>query len=154
MYFSATSCCRSGGYNRVFFRNTASHDPEELTAYEIGCKTQFLDSTLQINGSFYLYDYTNIHTSATEVTSLGGASTSVLEAPGARLTGIETEVLWLASENLSLGGNFSYTPNEYTKGLLILDPASVATPTSLYPDRDTNRKNINGNQLLQVPELK
>ena len=36
----------------------------------------------------------------------------------------------------------------------ILDPASVETPTSLYPDRETNRKNINGNQLLQVPELK
>ena len=33
-------------------------------------------------------------------------------------------------------------------------PASVETPTSLYPDRETNRKNINGNQLLQVPELK
>ena len=154
MYFSATSGYRSGGYNLVFFSNTADYDPEELTAYEIGYKTQFLDNTLQINGSFYLYDYETIHTVATEVTSLGGTSTSVLEAPGAEVMGIEAEVLWLATDSLTLGGNFSYTPNEYTKDLLILDPASVETPTSLYPDRETNRKNINGNQLLQVPELK
>ncbi len=154
MYFSATSGYRSGGYNLVFFSNTADYDPEELTAYEIGYKTQFLDNTLQINGSFYLYDYESIHTVATEVTSLGGTSTSVLEAPGAEVMGIEAEVLWLATDSLTLGGNFSYTPNEYTKDLEILDPASVETPTSLYPDRETNRKNINGNQLLQVPELK
>ena len=41
MYFSATSGYRSGGYNLVFFSNTADYDPEELTAYEIGYKTQF-----------------------------------------------------------------------------------------------------------------
>ena len=154
MYFSATSGYRSGGYNLVFFSNTASYDPEELIAYEIGYKTQFLDNTLQINGSFYLYDYDNIHTVATEVTSLGGTSTSVLEADGAEVLGIETEVLWLATDNLTVGGNVSFTPSEYTADLFILDPASAETPTSLYPDQDQNRKNINGNQLLQVPELK
>jgi outer membrane receptor protein involved in Fe transport len=154
MYLSATSGYRSGGYNLVFFSNTADYDPEELTAYEIGYKTQFLDNTLQINGSFYFYDYESIHTVATEVTSLGGTSTSVLPAPGAEVMGIEAEVLWLATDALTLGGNFSYTPNEYTKDLMILDPARVGTPTSLYPDQETNELNINGNQLLQVPELK
>ena len=154
MYFSATSGYRSGGYNLVFFSNTADYDPEELTAYEIGYKTQFLDNTLQINGSFYLYDYEEIHTVATEVTSLGGTSTSVLAAPGAEIMGVEAEVLWLATDELTLGGNFSYTPSEYTKDLTILDPADSSRPTSLYPDQETNEKNINGNQLLQVPELK
>ncbi len=154
LYFSATSGYRSGGYNLVFFSNTAAYDPEELIAYEIGYKTQFLDNTLQINGSFYLYDYDNIHTVATEVTSLGGTTTSVLEADGAEVLGIETEVLWLATDNFTLGGNVSFTPSEYTDDLFILDPASAETPTSLYPNREQNRKNIKGNQLLQVPELK
>jgi outer membrane receptor protein involved in Fe transport len=113
-----------------------------------------LDNTLQINGSFYLYDYDNIHTVATEVTSLGGTTTSVLEADGARVLGIESEVLWLATDNLTIGGNISFTPSEYTTDLFILDPARIETPTSLYPDRADNRVNINGNQLLQVPELK
>ncbi len=101
-----------------------------------------------------MYDYETIHTVATEVTSLGGTSTSVLEAPGAEILGAEAEVLWLATDALTIGGNFSYTPSEYTKDLNILDPADVSRPTSLYPDQETNELNINGNQLLQVPELK
>ena len=136
------------------FSNTAECDPEELTAYELGYKTQFLDNTLQNNSSFYLSDYTSIHTVATKVTSLGGTSTSVLDAPGAEVMGTEAQILWLPNDNLSLGGNFSYTPNGYTKTLMILDPASVAIPTSLYPDRKTDRKNIKGNQFLQMPGLK
>ncbi|MDB9756226.1 TonB-dependent receptor [Pseudomonadales bacterium] len=154
LYFSATSGYRSGGYNLVFFSNTAAYDPENLIAYEFGYKTRFFDNTLQINGSLYLYDYDTIHTVATEVTSLGGTSTSVLEAPGAEILGVEAEVLWLATEQLTLGGNFSFTPSEYTEDLNILDPARVATPTSLFPDREQNTSNINGNQLLQVPESK
>ena len=154
MDFSATSGYRSGGYNLVFFSNTSAYDPEELLAYEVGYKTQFLDNTLQINGSFYLYDYENIHTVATEVTSLGGTSTSVLEAGGAEVLGIESEVLWLATDNLTLGGNLSFTPNEYTADLFILDPARSEIPSSLYPDQEENELNINGNQLLQISELK
>ena len=154
MYFSATSGFRSGGYNLVFFSNTADYDPEELLAYEIGYKGQFLDNTLQVNGSFYMYDYETIHTVGTEVTSLGGTSTSVLEAPGAEILGAEAEVLWLATDALTLGGNFSFTPSEYTEDLNVMDPADVSTPVSLYPDQLVSEKNINGNQLLQVPEIK
>ena len=70
------------------------------------------------------------------------------------MLGIETEVLWLATDNLSIGGNVSFTPSEYTSDLEILDPASSEIPATLYPNREQNRKNIKGNQLLQVPELK
>ena len=154
MYFSATTGYRSGGYNLVFFSNTATYDPEELIAYEIGYKTRWLDGSLQVNGSFYLYDYSTIHTVGTEVTSIGGTSTSVLEAPGARIYGAEGEVIWLATEGLTLGGNFSYTPSEYDQDLFLSDPSRTTVPASLYPDFDALTENINGNQVLQVPELK
>jgi iron complex outermembrane receptor protein len=153
MYFSATSGYRSGGYNLVFFSTTAAYDPEELIAYEIGYKTQFLNDTLQLNGSFYFYDYDTIHTVATEVSSIGGLSTSVLEAPGAKISGIEAEALWLATDNLTLGGNFSFTPSEYTEDLFIKDTAGFDKPDSVFPGANQN-VNINGNQLLQVPEVK
>ena len=107
VYFSATSGYRSGGYNLVFFSQTSTYDPEELTAYEIGYKTQLLNNTMQLNGSFYLYDYDNIHTVGIEVSTIGGTSTSVLEAPGARVFGIEAEGTWLVNDNLTLGGSFS-----------------------------------------------
>ena len=160
LYLSATSGYRSGGNNLVFFSATPDYDPEELIAYEFGYKMQLLDNTVQINGSFYYYDYEDIHTVATEVTPplvLGGApgtTTSVLAAPGAEIFGAEAELLWLVTDNWTLGGNFSYTGSEYTKDLFLQDPAAVDTPESLFPDANALTKNINGNQILQVPEWK
>lgn len=162
MYFSVTTGHRAGGYNLVFFSQTSTYDPEELTAYEIGYKTQFLNDTLQVNGSVYYYDYQLIHTVGTEVSVItGGTSTSVLPAPGAEIWGIEAEGTWLATDRLTLGGNFSYTPSKYTKSLLMADPSRANTPPSLYGDPATNPEvydalvqDIKGNQLLQVPDFK
>lgn len=160
LYFSATSGYRAGGNNLVFFSATPDYDPEELIAYELGYKMQLLDNSLQLNGSFYYYDYESIHTVATEVTPplvAGGApgtTTSVLPAPGAEIFGAEAELLWLATDNSTLGANFSFTPSEYTKDLFIQDPANFETPESLFPDANALTQNIKGNQVLQVPEWK
>lgn len=154
MYFGVTTGYRSGGYNLVYFSNSPTYDPEELMSYEIGYKTQWLDDRLQVNGSFYYYDYDNIHTVATEVTSFGGTTTSVLAAPGAEIYGIEAEATWLATDRITLGGNFSWTPSEYTKDLLIKDPAGLDAPESIFSSQAEQLTNIKGNQLLQVPEGK
>jgi outer membrane receptor protein involved in Fe transport len=155
VYFGVTTGTRSGGYNLVFFSQTAAYDPEEITNYELGYKTQWMDGSLQINGSFYYYDYSSIHTVATEISTIGGPTTSVVAAPGAEIMGAEGDILWLATDNLTLGGNFSYTPSEYTEDLFAADPARAEVPPSLFPNQvDTLEENIKGNQVLQVPELK
>lgn len=154
MYFSATSGYRSGGYSLVYFSQTPTYDPEELMAYEIGYKSQLLDDTLQLNASLYMYDYSSIHTFTTEVGSLGGTTTSVLAAPGGEVMGIEAEALWLATDNLTLGGNFSFTPSEYTESFRISDTSNANIPGSLYPEFDTLTQDIKGKQLIQVPESK
>jgi len=153
VYGSVTSGHRAGGYNLVFFSNTPSYEPEALIAYEFGYKTQWMDNSLQLNGSFYIYDYENIHTVATEVSSIFGTSTSTLAAPGAEIKGIEAELTWLVTDRLTLGGNFSFTPNKYTEDLVMLDPVRSNAPASLF-GAVQSASNINGNQLLQVPESK
>ena len=154
MYFSATSGYRSGGYNLVFFSESPTYEPEELMAYEIGYKAQFMDDTVQLNSSMYFYDYETIHTVAQEVTAIGGTTNSVLEAPGAEIYGVEAELLWLASDNWTLGGNFSYTPSEYTEDLFTTDTSDITVPNTLFPNAQDTNININGNQVLQVPEMK
>ncbi len=162
LYLSATSGYRSGGYNLVFFSATPTYDPEELVAYELGYKAHLLDGTVQLNGSFYLYDYELIHTVATEVTPPlipgdgAGTTTSVLPAPSAEIYGVEAEVLWLATDRWTVGANFSWTPSEYDEDMFIRDPAGFAQPDSLFNTDDGQDlvQNIKGNQLLQVPELK
>jgi iron complex outermembrane receptor protein len=37
----------------------AAFQPETITAYEIGSKNRFFDNRLQLNGSFYYYDFDN-----------------------------------------------------------------------------------------------
>lgn len=144
----------------MFFSATPAYDPEELLAYELGYKTQLLNDTFQLNGSFYYYDYETIHTVVSEVTpplvtgSAPGTTNSVLPAPGAEIWGIEAEALWLATDNWTLGGNFSYTPSEYNEDFIVGDLAGADTPPSLFPDVISLVQNIKGNQLVQVPELK
>ncbi len=82
-----------------------------------------------------------------------GTSTSVLAAPGAEITGMEAELTWLATDRLTVGGNFSYTPNEYSEDLFILDPAGFDAPASLF-GAATVQKNIKGNQLLAGSRVK
>lgn len=52
-----------------------------------------------------------------------------------------------------MGGNFSYTPSEYTETLLIRDGADIRFPDTIIPALDSNL-DIKGNQVLQVPEYK
>lgn len=170
IYANWTQGYRSGGFNLTFFSQTAQFEPEELNAYEIGYKSQFFDNSLQINAAIYRYDYESIHTRTEEacppqfgldsldsVCAIGISSTTSIEAaPGAEVNGLEVEVLWLATERLTLGGNMSYTDSEYTESFLIIDGADPTTPAALYtlatnPDR---ARDIKGNQLLQVPESK
>ncbi len=170
IYVNWTQGYRSGGFNLTFFSQTAQFEPEELNAYEIGYKSQFFDNSLQLNAAIYRYDYESIHTRTEEacppqfgldsldsVCAIGITSTTSIEAaPGAEVNGLEAEVLWLATERLTLGGNLSYTDSEYTESFLIIDGADPTTPAVLYtletnPDR---ARDIKGNQLLQVPESK
>ena len=169
IYANVTTGFRSGGFNLAFFSQTPQFDPEELIAYELGFKGQFADNTLQLNASAYLYDYDAIHTrteeacppiatpqSAQSACAVVDSTTSIEAAPGAEIKGVEAEVLWLATDRLTLGGNFSYTDASYTESFFVVDGADPRFPGTLYdtnsnPDR---RIDIKGNRMLQVPETK
>ena len=153
LYLSATTGIRSGGFNLVFFSFSPQFDPEELLAYELGFKGTLADGRIQLNAAAYFYDYDNIHTFAQGPNATGGISTSVVEAPGAQIKGLDIDIVWLATEALTLGGNFSFTPSEYTEDLFLIDANDSDRPESLFNVNDT-QFNINGNQLLRVPEKK
>ncbi|GIS20046.1 MAG: hypothetical protein CM15mP120_19620 [Pseudomonadota bacterium] len=111
-----------------------------------------MDNTLQIFASLYLYDYSNIHTFGAELSATGGTTTSVLEADGARITGAEAEVMYLLTDSLTIGGNLSFTPSEYTNDTFLSNTADFRVPNSLFSAVDINY-NLKGNQVLNVPDL-
>ena len=135
------------------FSATGTYDPEELIAYELGFKGQFADNTLQFFASAYLYDYSNIHTFGAELSATGGTTTSVLEADGAKITGAEAELMYLLTDNLTIGGNLSFTPSEYTSDTFLSNTNDFRVPNSLFSAVDINY-NLKGNQVLNVPDYK
>ena len=145
LYGNVTTGYRSGGFNLAFFSETPQYEPEELIAYEVGLKAQYFDNSLQMNASVYLYDYESIHTFTTEacppVEPAGGyqsaciladSTSSVQAAPGAEVSGAELEVLWLATDYLTLGGNFSYTHSEYTESFIVVDGSDPTIRGDIY----------------------
>ncbi|MCB1692820.1 MAG: TonB-dependent receptor [Pseudomonadales bacterium] len=169
VYGNVTTGYRSGGFNLAFFSQTPQYEPEELTAYELGMKGQFLDNTLQANASVYFYDYSSIHTYTEEACpavptpqsmqsacAVSESTTSVQAAPGAEVKGFELELLWLATDNLTVGGNYSFTDSKYSKSFIIVDGADPTTPGQIYDATNEYQRarDINGNQLLQVPKNK
>jgi iron complex outermembrane receptor protein len=62
-YFGISRGTKGGGFNTPSDGLDAAHedavgfDPEILTSYEIGMKTEWLDGQMRVNGSVFYYDY-------------------------------------------------------------------------------------------------
>lgn len=154
-YLSATKGYRSGGFNLVFFSSIERFDPETLVAYELGYKGSLFDDTMQINTALYYYDYENVHTigAAPSLIDPANQSVVVVAVPTAEMIGWDAEVLWLATERFTLGGNVSYTHSEYTDDTNVVDFADPALPESLFNASDSPIS-LKGKQMLRVPEWK
>lgn len=172
VYAGITSGYRAGGFNLANLSNSPVYDQEEITAYELGWKDQLFDRSLQVNASVYYYDYEDVHQAFDGFSnSLGAVVNNVAAVPSAEIFGFETDIFWLATERLSLGGNFSYTDSEYssnligqvdtdsdgvadTTGSIVTDNFNSNIPTSLFGGVTERNVLIDGNQMLLIPEIK
>ena len=160
IYFSVTTGYRAGGFNLGYFSFIPTYDPEDLIAYELGYKGQMFDGTVQLNASMYLYEYDDIHLQF-DTFSFTGVSTSVQNAPSARTIGGELEGLWLVTDNLTVGVNYSFTDAEYNEELVepvtgtrgVVDGNNATTPASIFTVAERNLL-IDGQALPRVPRHK
>ena len=160
IYFSVTTGYRAGGFNLGYFSFHPTYDPEDLIAYELGYKGQMFDGTVQLNASAYLYEYDDVHLQF-DTFSFTGVSTTVSNAPSARTIGAEMEGLWLVTDNLTVGMNYSFTDAEYNEELLdpvsgtrgVVDGNNAMTPASIFTVAERNLL-IDGEPLPRVPRHK
>ena len=159
-YLSMTTGYRAGGFNLGYFSFVPTYDPEDITAYELGYKGQLLDGTLQVNASAYYYDYEGVHLQYS-VSSFTGISTSVRNAPGAITIGGEVEILWLATDTLTVGATLSYTDAKYDGELVepttgttgVVDANNPYAPAGLFTVSERNFA-IDDEPLPRVPKEK
>lgn len=109
VYFTWSNGFRPGGVNRVGL--TTPYAPDWLMNYELGWKTSWLDDTLHFNGALFLEEWKNF-----QFTFLSTNSIPVIANAGqAQIAGIEADMLWKATDNLTLNGSAAYIDAELTQ---------------------------------------
>src|SRR5690606_1102116 len=92
-YASYQEATKSATYNAVNIYDTIDFvDPEELTAYEVGVKTDLLDG-FRFNAAAWFYKQRDIQTQF--VSLLKGGAVSFETAGAAESKGIEFDINWL-----------------------------------------------------------
>lgn len=154
MYVTYSEGFRPPGVNR---RGTfPPYDADYLQNYEIGWKTTWLDNRLRFNGALFLLDWDDFQFSFTGENGL----TNVTNAGGARITGVETDIEWAATESLLISGGLSYLDAKLRgdfcelvgpSGPLPFDQCFAPDP---YGGADILRGARDGTELPVVPEYK
>jgi len=120
-YASVATAFKGGGTNaRPFFPSqVVPFDKEELTAYEIGAKTDFLDNRLRINAAAFFNDYKDIQLTVLSCDSIspfpGAPCAATFNAGDAEIKGVELEVMAMPIDGLIIDLTASDLNFEYTK---------------------------------------
>lgn len=101
---------RSGNYNTYIATpgDLSVYDPETLTSYEAGIKTNLLDRRLTLNLTGFHYDFDDM-----QVTVLQDAGTRTQNAAAARVNGLELEAVARPLGGLSLTAGWGYQDSRY-----------------------------------------
>ncbi|WP_323815396.1 TonB-dependent receptor [Cellvibrio sp. NN19] len=105
---------RGGGYNSAprSQDSTSVLDPEYLTSYELGYKSEWLDGQLLFNANLFTYDYEDIQINAV-VPSPTGPLSQLRNAAEGKAQGAEVEFQALITSNLQVRAGFGWLDTEF-----------------------------------------
>ena len=122
---------KSGGFNgRVTVASAIGpYNPEYVDSYETGFKTQWLNNRLQLNGSLFYNNWTNMQVQQSNYTGPTIASV-ILNAGQATTEGIDLAAEYIPVDGLRLSGNVGYLNSHYDKFLSSDNPLCPPLPTA------------------------
>ncbi len=133
LFASYSTGYKSGGINQVAAPSrgaiNAIYDPEQVDAFEVGIKTLLLDGRLQWNTSAYRNEYDDL-----QFQIFGPAGPEAFNASGAKVQGIEVELLAVITETLGADLSIGITDSE-------------------FDDQVISGAQIGGNQVQRTPDL-
>jgi len=113
-YASVATGFKAGGFNgrANTFAQVGPYDPETVTTYETGLKTQLFDNRVRFNSAVFFNDYKDLQV---EVLQIQGGSnvTLVTNASNAKIWGVEMEGTALLTDNLTGNLSIGYLNAEY-----------------------------------------
>ena len=152
-----------GGVTLANFRVPTTFKREKNKAIEVGVKARALDNRLQINSAFYRYKLSDYQFLSDNPIPFGGG---VVNAPDAKIWGLETEITALLSDSFRVEFAAGYTNAKVSGFAPALDTinANIATAASaragfglFSPQNIAARQafveDLNGSQLPAAPKL-
>ncbi|QPI74950.1 TonB-dependent receptor [Sphingobium sp. Cam5-1] len=148
VYARAATGYRSGGFNSqdpalTGTNQLGSFEPEKVTSYEIGAKTELFNRRLRLNVAAYhnIYDNLAVIGPVTDAPA-GTFATRIINAGKVVYNGVEAEAQAVLSDNFSIDGSIGYIDIKYKEFLAGQSPvagepavniASIATPGYTAP---------------------
>jgi iron complex outermembrane receptor protein len=117
IYASYSTGFKSGGFQYVPFNVSSANTlfaPEDIKAYEVGLKSEFLDRKLRVNAALYYYDYKNLQVSRI-IDTANGPQSLISNAASSTVKGFDLELLMRPSSNLEVNISYGYLDATYDK---------------------------------------
>lgn len=115
LFASYSEGFRSGGFNGrgASPSSFGPYDPEKVTNWEFGLKSDWLDNRLQVNLSAFFMRYSDKQEDVVFPDPIAGTVTVVQNAANATINGFEAEVRAMPVDGLTVGFNFGYLDARY-----------------------------------------
>lgn len=107
IYASYNSGFKSGGHSIL---SVPAYEPEKLSAYEVGLKSQLFDKRVTFNVAGFFYDYKDLQVQVVTPT-LG---TFIQNGAAAEIYGIDVDANVALTDQFTLTGNFEWLHATYT----------------------------------------
>ncbi len=114
IYASVSRGYRAGTFNGLAYGSSSQVyfvPPETVNAYEVGFKSRFADNRVQLNGSFFYYDYKGQQGQVVD-----SSATANLIALDGSLKGLELELQVAATDTLHLNASLGIIDSKYKHG--------------------------------------
>ncbi|MEO1657725.1 MAG: TonB-dependent receptor [Pseudomonadota bacterium] len=152
VYFTSGQGFRSGGFNTAppdpgatEFGVDRSFEPEIVTSYEIGVKSDLADNRIAFNAAAFIQDYKDFQRSITRIDSLGNRFTET-ENTSASIWGLELDAEIDVTNNFFITAAYGYQDSEYddfpalvnTVGAGIIEADLTGEPLPFVPTHSAN----------------
>jgi len=132
-YLSVSRGFRSGGINArsASELDFLPYDPEYLTSYEVGLKSDWLDDRLRFNTSVYFSDYKDLQFTVSFPDPVTGVPISTVgNQAKAEIKGFEMDVVAMPAAGLTFTAGIGYTDAKYIE----VDPTSRVGVDDKFPN--------------------
>ena len=131
-YVSAARGYKSGGINAagVTTLEFTGFDPEYLTTYEVGLRSDWLERRLRFNASVFFSDYEDLQLRSVRADPTGQPINLVGNVAAAEVTGFELELTALPAPGLELTASVGYLDARYTR----VEPGTPVTTAMEFLD--------------------